>query len=138
MIRSKTLLLIVVQFLFVHALEGASFQNLNFEATALSPDGPGGLQPIDIALPGWSARFSDGHHPLVLYNEEFAGTAYVGLAGTRFRPLAGQFSAVLQPGTGATGSLVSVSLAQTGTIPVGVTTLQFLGSAGAFHPTIRD
>jgi hypothetical protein len=135
---SKIIVPLMFPLACLHAAHSASFQNLDFEATTLPVNGPGGLQPIEVALPAWDAFFSDGFHPPILYNDHFLGTAYVGLAGTAFTPLDGQFSVMLIPGAGSTGSAVSVSIAQTGLIPAGANTLQFLASAGAFHPTIRD
>jgi hypothetical protein len=121
------------------AVHGANFQNLDFEATRLPPDGPGGLQPVGVALPGWTAFLGNEATTDVLYNESFLGTAFVGLSGSPLYVLDGHFSARLNPGASPFTTLrVSASLAQTGLIPIGVNTLQFHATVSAFHPTIRD
>jgi hypothetical protein len=112
---------------------------LDFEATSLAPDGPGGLQPADVALPGWTAYLGNEVTTDILYNESFLGTAFVGLSASPLYVLDGHFSARLNPGASPFTNLrVSASLAQTGLIPIGVNTLQFHATVSAYHPTIRD
>jgi hypothetical protein len=121
------------------AAQGANFQNLDFESTSLPRNGLGGLQPVEVALPGWTAYLGDEPESSILYNDLFLGTAFVGLSGTSFPVLEGQFSALLKPGASPSTTLsVSASLGQTGLVPADANTLQFRATAGAFHPTVRD
>lgn len=123
----------------LHSAQGADFQNLNFEATSLSADGPGGLQPIEVALPGWTAFLGDEPTSQILYNDQFLGTAFVGLSGNSFPVLEGQFSALLKPGASPFTTLsVSSSLAQTGLVPADAGFLQFRATTGSIGPTVHD
>lgn len=68
----------------------------------------------------------------------FFGTAFIGLSGTSFPVLNGNFSAGLVPGASPFTTLtVSASLAQTGVIPSDVGILQFEALTGG-GPTVQD
>ena len=119
--------------------EAAPFQNLDFEATTLPVNGPSGLQPTEVALPGWRAFLGDEEISAVLYNEQFLGAAFIGLSGTSFPVLSGRFSALLAPGGFISPAVsVSASLAQTGFIPTDAGLLQFEIAVGTVRPNVRD
>ena len=136
---SHVILIFVCPFIFCQAALSADFQNLDFEATSLQPDGSRGFQPIEVALPGWTAYLGDNVQPNILYNDLFLGTAFVGLSGTIFPVFNGDFSVLLKPGASPFTTLpVSASLAQVGLIPFNAGILQFRATIDTFNPTIRD
>jgi hypothetical protein len=123
----------------LHLAQGANFQNLDFESTSLPRNGPGGLQPVEVALPGWTAYLGDEPESSILYNDLFLGTAFVGLSGISFPVLEGQFSALLKPGASPSTTLsVSASLGQTGLVPADASLLQFRATTGSIGPTVHD
>jgi hypothetical protein len=120
-------------------LPAAEFTNLDFELTTLRPDGPRGFEPIEIALPGWTAFLGDEATSQVLFNDLFLGTEFIGLSGTSFPVLSGEFSVALVPGAINFPAIsVSASLAQRGTIPADANLLQFQVAVGTVRPNVRD
>jgi hypothetical protein len=136
---ANSILVLIGPFIFHQALHAANFQNLDFESTPLPPNGSGDYQPISVALPGWTASLGDDALPLILYNDLFLGTAFVGLSGTSFPVLGGQFSVHLAPGASPFSTLsVSASIAQMGLVPADANTLQFRATVSTLGPTVRD
>jgi hypothetical protein len=105
----------------------APFQNLDFEATTLDPDGPPSFQHISVALPGWRAFFGTDEQTNVLFNTQTLGAPFVGLSGTS-SVLQDNFSVVLVPGADAEPG--SATLSQDGHIPDDAQSLRFLGIVG--------
>lgn len=132
-------LLIAIQFVLpivticAHAKE---FVNLNFDSGAFPPGPtPDFLQPVDLMLPGWTARM--GEHVLteVLWNNVYAanGSVSVYSAGASVQ---GRYAVFLVGGAEypSTGPLVSASISQVGAIPMGAQSLLFR-AIGAGSPT---
>lgn len=117
-------------------INAAPFQNLDFEATTLPVNGTPSLQPIGIALPGWRAFMGVDAQPNVLFNDLYLGTAFVGLAGTSFQVVQGNFSVLLAPGANPFNlpENVGVTISQTGHIPDYAHSIRFLGLVGYIGP----
>ncbi len=119
--------------LTVQAFGGAAeFQNLDFESAnlpILPPGQIGTYVPISQAFPGWSAYLGALPTDRILYNDFTLGSAAVTIQGPN-SPLGpaieGNFGAYLQSGLDdRVSSLVGVSLAQTGLIPVDANSIFF-------------
>lgn len=121
-----------------------SFVNLNFESSLPSspvPGDPWERHPISRVMIGWSGYNGDQPETAVSINNIFLDSAGISLFTTRVSGpldfsseiLQGTQSAFLQAGVQpGFGPIVPTSLAQTGTVPVGVQSLQFeaiLGNA---------
>jgi hypothetical protein len=119
---------------------GTPFQNLNFESANLPIiplDEYGTLQPINLAMPGWSIFLGSCPFDQVLHNNSTAGTASVWIFGpaTRARIFEGNYTVVLAPGAGCVGEPVGVSIEQQGRIPDNALSLQFFGASRPLRPS---
>ncbi len=112
------------------ALAQGTFQNLNFEASTVSPLPSGQSEtsvPVSAAFPGWTAYKGTNVTPTVSHNGLSTGGVNVGIIGPSFSlRLQANFSALLQAG-GLFSSfpVYSAGLAQTGTVPTGVFSVMF-------------
>lgn len=129
------------------AVAQGTFQNLDFEsATPGPPLGPppiGGIpgvsyQPVNLALPGWTAYIANEQQTEVIQNSYGHGQAQIDLFGPNY-PAAyqspgltpgtidGNYSVLLQSGADPAnvGALVGASIAQTATVPFGTDLLEF-------------
>ncbi len=119
-----------------------TFQNLDFEsATPGTPiTGPilgASYQPTGLALPGWTAYIGSDKQSEVVQNSYGEGEAEIDLFGPNY-PAAGNlpsaipgtidgnYSVLLQAGGDPqTGLTTSVSIAQTGAVPLGSASITF-------------
>jgi hypothetical protein len=106
-----------------------TFQNLDFEAADIPAlTIVNSLIPISEAFPGWSAYFGAGASVTeVNYDAISLGGPIISVIDANvpvFAPLQGTYSAFLFGG-GEPGTLTSVSISQTGTVPAGTQSLQF-------------
>lgn len=119
-----------------------SFVNLNFESSLPSspvPGDPWERHPISRVMPGWSGYNGDQPETAVSINNIFLDSAGISLFTTRVSGpldfsseiLQGTQSAFLQAGVQlGTSTIVPTTLAQTGTVPVGMQSLQFEAITG--------
>ena len=112
-----------------------TFQNLDFEEAMVVPISGDGIEP-GPAFPGWTVYYGETSATYVLFNTLTGnGISTISLVTTNSPssafPLAGLYTAVLQSSTSPND--YDVSLAQTGMIPVGTSSLQFIGLDGP-HP----
>lgn len=120
----------VLTILFVGLAEAAfaqgGFQNLDFEAAVISPVSPGLISAAD-ALPYWTVRLDDTVFSAVSTDDTFDGTLAVLLssASSYYAPLQGYYSVQLF-GNSATPVYQTASISQTGLIPEGTQSIQFL------------
>jgi hypothetical protein len=123
--------------------QAAPFQNLDFEAADLPviPRGQEGTYvPISIGLPGWSASLGTSALSQVLHNSATLGSPAVLIWGPDMSyataqaggRIEGDFTAVLQAGTAASGPPLSIS--QTGLVPLEGQWLLFKGRVGFVPP----
>lgn len=108
----------------------SSFLNLDFESAQLQPvpvGQYGGYVPFAAALPGWTGYLGGSLATLALQNNAVLGGPEIDILGPAhwnhniFGPsrIEGQYCVMLQSGN------TSASIAQTGTIPLGVQSMQF-------------
>jgi hypothetical protein len=119
----------------VHNCDGQAFVNLDFESANLSPIPAGqfgSLVPISDALPGWTGYFTGpggtGQAAQVLQNNFTTGAASIDILGPYWSYggiIEGQYTVVLQA-QAAFG--ITISLSQTGLVPVDARSLQFKAS----------
>jgi len=113
-----------------------TFQNLDFEAAAVSQAQPPGLVSASEALPGWAVYISTNQQTQVGFNYPAIGSTWVSLLGSNgvpglpgYRSIEGGFSVLFQGGVIAApgGGLYPApsSLRQTGLVPVGSQSIQF-------------
>ncbi|MFO1461818.1 MAG: PEP-CTERM sorting domain-containing protein [Verrucomicrobiota bacterium] len=119
-----------------------SFVNLNFESSLPSspvPGDPWDRHPISRVMIGWSGYNGDQPETAVSINNIFLDSAGISLFTTRVsgplnfssQILQGTQSAFLQAGVQLGGGpIVPTTLAQTGTVPVGMQSLQFEAITG--------
>lgn len=125
--------------LVVLSAQAQPFQNLNFESATLSPvpPSPSDLVSITAALPGWTAYLGAVQQSQAYQDTYGHGAAEIDIFGPSY-PAAGpspgdnpgtidgNYSVFLQAGFDeTTQTLVSASIAQYGTIPLGDNSLQF-------------
>jgi len=122
-----------------------TFQNLDFESAnlpVLPPGQSGGFVPVSDALPGWQVFY--GNNPttpvaMVGHNFDTAGAINASMFGPNFSGfprLEGNFTPLLQSGLsiGSTNAATrSLSIAQSGLVPVFAESLQF--KVGGVAPT---
>jgi hypothetical protein len=118
-----------------------TFINLDFESADLSPVPPnqGGVQvPVGSALPGWTAYIGTDQQSQVTQNDYGHGLAQIDVFGPNY-PAAGwppspdnpgvidgNYSVLVQSGFLSDGiTPENVSIAQTGTVPIGYQSLEF-------------
>jgi hypothetical protein len=120
-----------------------NFQNLDFESANIQPgQGPGLVSAAD-AIPGWTPYLGTNEGSAVLFDNLFIGQAVIALIGgpgwTNGGIVSGIYTAVLQAGSGADGfSPVDAAISQTGLVPMGTHSIQFLssGARNGFTVTI--
>lgn len=112
--------------LLATSLAAQSFVNLGFESAVVSPTPPGGsggsVDPT-VAFPGWTAAA-----PLNLYNNLTIGAPAQILIGPAF-PNAIGFTA-LSGSYSAAVLFNGAALSQTGTVPAGTNSINFLSQSG--------
>jgi len=130
----KTIIIIVTLFAVVApkqlTAQGA-FENLNFEEaglylTSIPAGQEGGVVSAASAFPGWTVAGG-----LALQNTLATGAEAVGIWGPDAPSsmiLQGQWSAVLQAGTGDDGPNTPATLSQSGLIPPSTQSIRFYGS----------
>ena len=134
--------------LFLPKLFGqGTFQNLNFESAVIIPV-PGdfyGRVQFSPALPGWTGTNGSSLETLALFNNMFLDSTSLGIqgpGGTLGLPrIAGNYTAMIQSGYALSGppTQASASLSQTGLVPSGTASLQFLAAAyGPFQVALND
>jgi hypothetical protein len=105
-----------------------TFQNLNFEAATIPTGATVGIFPTSEALPGWTALVGDSPQATVGYNDYSLNGESVAVVGPSLGAIDGNYSVFLLgsqfPGFGAP----DVSVAQTGLIPAGAKSIQFLAT----------
>ena len=123
--RYLSALVLLSLLLFSNTQGQGSFQNLGFESGIIVPvpGDPFGRIEFAPALPGWSGYVGNQTQTVVFYNNLFLGSPGIGLVGTNFGVINGQYSLVLQGGS-APGS-PDVSISQSGMIPNGTRSLRF-------------
>jgi hypothetical protein len=124
-------------FIFVAATafsstQGQSFINLNFEAAVIPANTqPATFLPISMAMPGWSASFSNpttgtNNVTQVVYDGISGGGEAISIndanTGFGFVPLQGKYSPLLFGGGSTTQYAATIS--QTGVVPAGTESLQ--------------
>jgi hypothetical protein len=112
------------------ALGQGTFQNLNFESAVVGPDASPRTVSFATALPGWTGYFNGTNIALsAIYNTVFIGSSGFALLDNQssFGNTISNSTAILQ--AGAAGFQPSVSLAQTGIVPVNSLSLRFIGGA---------
>jgi hypothetical protein len=118
-----------------HYCVAQGFVNLDFEDATVAPtpiNGFGG--PVDpaAAFPGWTVG---GSGTFVLYNQQTAGSPAVSLMGpdfpngTGYSPLQGSYSVLIY--YDYPSLLPQPTLSQTGTIPSGIQSINFLVGNGS-------
>jgi len=115
---------------FLVRLEGAAFQNLDFESPRLPlvpiPGDQYGRVPISSALPGWTGLIGTNEQSSVLYNNFFLGSSSIGLLGPGTGTIEGNYTLLLQAGVDINSGLPrSVTISQTGLVPADSQSLQF-------------
>jgi hypothetical protein len=121
-------------------LRAAEFTNLGFESANLPfipLDQFGTLQPVSLAMPGWSIFIGSCPFDQVLHNNSTLGTASVWIFGpaTRARIFEGNYTVVLAPGAGCVGEPADVSIEQQGQVPDNALSLQFFGASRPLRPS---
>jgi len=111
-----------------------SFQDFDFESAVIVPAGAPFVE-FAPAFPGWTGYLGTNQQSVALFNSLAIGTAVIALLGPGWSSvdiIAGNYTAVLQAGSDPRGSLtpVDASISQTGLIPAGAQSIQFL-STGA-------
>jgi hypothetical protein len=112
-----------------------TFQNLNFESAQVSPSPfrnyPNPV-PISSAMPDWTGYLGVTQQSQVQYNTTTLGSASISLLGPTWDAsfpgiISGNYSVVLQSGLDPNNEAIqdNASIAQTGTIPASVESLQF-------------
>ena len=119
-----------------------AFQNLGFESAQVAPTPPGGFGgqvPIDQALPGWAGFLGTQPAVAATYNNVTVGGANIAIFGpnwTTAQIIGGRYTVLLQAGglstPGGGGQTVGVSIAQTGLIPVGTSSIRLKASGTDF------
>jgi hypothetical protein len=124
--------------LFLQTVSGQSFVNLNFERARLyvssTPvNGWGDVIDPTLAFSGWTVGNSYGSYLATFYNDLSLGAPAIDLMGpnfpnaTGYSPLQGSYSVLLQYFDIAAGP---PTLSQTGLVPVGTESINFLVGAG--------
>ncbi|MGA2749248.1 MAG: PEP-CTERM sorting domain-containing protein [Verrucomicrobiota bacterium] len=119
----------------VSARAQGTFQDLDFESATLTA-GPPSFVPVSSALPGWTAYIGTVEQTQVQQNAYNTGQAVIDIFGPNypaagmppFSPgvIDGNYSVLLQAGLLSDGiTPENVSIAQTGTVPVGSQYLEF-------------
>jgi hypothetical protein len=109
------------------------FVDLDFESPNLTEYSPGGTVPATNAFPGWivNAQY------LFYDNVSLSGDA-VSIIDTNSTyyttPIQGKYYAILEPGNSPSSSQ-TISLGQTGTIPLGTKSITFWGNIGGLQIT---
>src|SRR5216684_8642844 len=113
-----------------------SFQNLDFESAVIVPAGAPFVE-FAPAFPGWTGYLGTNQQSVALFNALNIGNPAIALLGPGWNPvdiIQGSYTAVLQAGSYGTsqGTIIDVdaSISQTGLIPAGTLSIQFL-STGA-------
>jgi len=105
----------------------ATFQNLNFELGSPGSENYAFNVPVANALPFWTVYYGDVQQTQVDYNVVTSGTSIVSLIGGTYLPaIDGNYSVYLEEGVSAS----SVSISQTGLIPLGMQSLLFEADSG--------
>ena len=128
--KTKTGICLVLLSIAFPLFGQGTFVNLDFEASAL-PTNSVGVFPVSAAFPGWTIYRANVPQSSVPVNVLLGAQSQVELRANIFttRPLSGNFNAYLLSDP---RDPVEVSLGQTGTIPLGMSTLQF--RTGNFFP----
>jgi hypothetical protein len=115
------------------SLGDGTFQNLNFgSATVVFLSGDSGLIEPGPALPGWSPSINGAPGSWLAYNELAVGSSAIALLGPAPPIVGGNYSIVLQGGSGPQQGTVSIQ--QTRTLPVGANSIMFQSSTYPFYP----
>jgi hypothetical protein len=131
----------------------STFQNLNFETATLVPvPGQPPFYYLAQAMPGWTDYVRGVPEGLAWYNTLTSSAAGFGIIDNAYRPVAGwgstggliqgSYTAVLMSGIAGVNQPSDATLAQTGLVPVGTESLQFMaqfapfGSSGSFGVTL--
>ena len=125
------------------ALESAPFQNLSFD-DANTNNLMGAFGPPNEMLPGWRYINPLERVPAVGYNVFAVGQNYLSLYDTNIAlqlgysyPVFGKYSLVIAPGIDGSGSVVPVSLFQTGDVPDDARSIHFIDFGGPFELRIN-
>ncbi|MBE0540207.1 MAG: hypothetical protein IH623_02375, partial [Verrucomicrobia bacterium] len=111
-----------------------TFVNLDFEAATIPPPPVFYELPIGSALPGWTAYFDTSQLSSIWYNNRALGGVAISIHDLNpYAVLEGSYSLMLQAGLSSGFEWSSVSVAQTGFIPVGVKSLRFFVNGGGFE-----
>jgi hypothetical protein len=106
------------------------FVNLDFESANQSGYSPGGNIPTSVALPGWTAYYSNfgtNAQPQIWYDSLSLGGAFISLTDANnhvgLTPLQGLYSVLLEGSTA--GTPAAASIGQIGHIPQSALSLTF-------------
>ncbi len=114
-----------------HAQE--TFVNLNFESAKLTGYPPGSTVPATNAFPGWSVNAQ-----YILYDDFSLSGESISIVDTNSSyagyTVQGKYYAFFEAGNSPSGTQ-TISLGQTGTIPVGTQSVTFWGNIGGLQIT---
>ena len=114
-------------------LGDGTFQNLDFSSADVQFIGSSGVEIYPgPALPGWSPTIGAAEPSSMLYNDIYTGSAGIALLGPTQPAVNGDYTVVLEGGVFAQSG--PVSLQQTGIVPAGANSIQFLSGTYPFYP----
>jgi hypothetical protein len=125
---------VAISFSMLQAASGQSFVNLNFEQATVAP-APSGYTPSDAvnpisatsALPGWTVSEDSTICTAVWGSPVALDETSVALVSGSFSPIHGSYSVQLSAYADAPSGLYrNSSISQTGLIPIGTQSIQFL------------
>lgn len=127
--------LIAMLLSFAWIASGQGFFNLDFEDADLTGYSPGNGVPASSAFPGWTVNA-----PYILYDNFSLSGASISIIDTessyRGYTIQGSYYADFEPAnTPESPFYQSISLGQTGTIPVGTESITFWGNIGGLQIT---
>jgi len=145
--KKTTLFAIVASSLGLFPAGGQPFQNLGFESATIVPIDDWSVQ-WNPAMPGWTGSVRGGNQVSSLFHRDTCLSSCTGIfiidqptiramGGHLIRPLAGQYSVMLEAGLGfAHAPPYDASIAQTGVIPLDAQSLRFVGLFGGTAPPV--
>jgi len=144
--NSHVVWLVAISFSMLQTVSGQSFINLNFEQATVAPAPPGytpsdAQNPISAAsaLPGWTVTEDSTVCNAIWGSPVALDETSVALVSGSFSPIQGSYSVQLSAYADAPSGLYrSSSISQTGLIPIGTQSIQFLiaspSQAGSVQP----